>query len=77
MYSPLFIKNSYLLIPLSSSWAVTTAVILFVVEDVDIFIDKVISLALNIAYKVISVSPTVNSVNTSFESLSVFHPAKS
>lgn len=66
MYSPLFIKNSYLLISLSSSWAVTTAVILFVVEDVDIFIDKVIS-----------VSPTVSSVNASVALESVFHPAKS
>ena len=53
------------------------AVILFLVEDVDIFIDKVISLALNIAYKVISVSPTVSSVNASVALESVFHPAKS
>ena len=53
------------------------AVILFLVEDVDIFIDEVIFLALNIAYKVISVSPTVSSCKASVALELVLQPIKS
>ena len=79
IYSPSFIENSYLLIPLSSSWAEATTVIEFDVVDVDMLsiIGAVVSLALNIAYKVISVSVTVSSVKASVALESVFHPMKS
>ena len=53
------------------------AVILFLVEDVDIFIDEVIFLALNIAYKVISVSSTVSSYKASVALELVLQPIKS
>ena len=79
IYSPSFIENSYLLIPLSSSWAATTTVIEFDVVDVDILsiIGAVLSFSLNMAYKVISVSPTVSSYKASVALELVLQPIKS